>query len=69
MLPSENRYGGWSYSDEIDIMEMLGRNDRLVYGTLHYFSSIRREREIIGETHELPMDMPSFNVTAQKMGI
>src|SRR5262245_16446677 len=36
MLPTDNRYGGWPQSGEIDIMELLGHEPRKIYGTLHY---------------------------------
>src|SRR5437899_12605615 len=36
MLPSDQRYGGWPHSGEIDIMELLGHDPKKVYGTLHY---------------------------------
>ena len=36
MLPTENKYGGWAASGEIDIMELLGQEPNTVYGTLHY---------------------------------
>lgn len=36
MLPSDNFYGGWAASGEIDIMEMLGHEPSKVYGTIHY---------------------------------
>ena len=36
MLPSENKYGGWAASGEIDIMELVGHEPNKVYGTLHY---------------------------------
>jgi len=39
MLPSNNYYGGWAASGEIDIMEMLGHETDKVYGTLHYGAS------------------------------
>lgn len=37
MLPTENKYGSWPNSGEIDIMEMVGggTNDSIVWGTLH----------------------------------
>jgi len=39
MLPTDNAYGGWASSGEIDIMEVVnlkvGGEDR-IYGTLHY---------------------------------
>ncbi|MCF8226452.1 MAG: family 16 glycosylhydrolase [Bacteroidales bacterium] len=36
MLPTENKYGGWPNSGEIDIVEMVGHDTNTVYGTLHY---------------------------------
>ena len=36
MLPSEEKYGGWAASGEIDIMEFKGHEPDQVHGTLHY---------------------------------
>ena len=36
MLPTEEFYGGWAASGEIDIMEYLGHETSVVHGTLHY---------------------------------
>ena len=36
MLPTDEAYGGWPQSGEIDIMEMLGQETNKVYGTIHY---------------------------------
>lgn len=36
MLSSEEAYGGWAASGEIDIMEYLGSEPERVLGTLHY---------------------------------
>jgi beta-glucanase (GH16 family) len=36
MLPTEQVYGGWPNSGEIDIMELVGHEPSTVYGTLHY---------------------------------
>ena len=36
MLPTENKYGGWPKSGEIDIMEYLGHEPHRVFGTIHY---------------------------------
>ncbi len=36
MLPSEEAYGGWAASGEIDIMEYVGSDPGRVLGTLHY---------------------------------
>ena len=35
-LPTDNVYGGWAASGEIDMMEYLGHEPNQVYGTLHY---------------------------------
>ncbi len=36
MMPTDNVYGGWAASGEIDIMENLGNDTSTVYGTIHY---------------------------------
>lgn len=36
MLPTDEKYGGWAASGEIDIMEYLGQKPNEVLGTLHY---------------------------------
>ena len=36
MLPTENVYGGWPKSGEIDIMENIGNEPQKVLGTIHY---------------------------------
>lgn len=36
MLPTENVYGGWPKSGEIDIMENVGDEPQRVFGTIHY---------------------------------
>ncbi|MEO1616155.1 MAG: glycoside hydrolase family 16 protein [Planctomycetota bacterium] len=36
MLPTDNKYGSWASSGEIDIMEMKGSIPNEVLGTLHY---------------------------------
>jgi beta-glucanase (GH16 family) len=36
MLPTDNIYGGWAASGEIDIMELVGHEPNKTYGTLHY---------------------------------
>ncbi|MBT8402197.1 MAG: glycoside hydrolase family 16 protein [Rhodothermia bacterium] len=42
MLPTDNEYGGWAASGEIDIMEARGQEPRTVHGTLHYGASFPR---------------------------
>jgi beta-glucanase (GH16 family) len=39
MMPTDNVYGGWAASGEIDIMEYLGHEANKVHGTLHYGAS------------------------------
>jgi endo-1,4-beta-xylanase len=36
MMPTDDFYGTWAASGEIDIMEYLGHQTNKVYGTLHY---------------------------------
>jgi beta-glucanase (GH16 family) len=36
MLPTEEKYGPWALSGEIDIMELVGHEPAKVLGTLHY---------------------------------
>lgn len=36
MLPTQDKYGGWAASGEIDIVEMAGHEPNTVHGTLHY---------------------------------
>ena len=36
MLPTENKYGGWPNSGEIDIVELIGQDTSTIYGTIHY---------------------------------
>ena len=42
MLPTDQRYGGWPNSGEIDIMELVGHEPNKVHGTLHYGDPIKR---------------------------
>lgn len=36
MMPSDDVYGGWAASGEIDIVELVGHQPHTVHGTLHY---------------------------------
>ncbi|RMG41828.1 MAG: glycosyl hydrolase family protein, partial [Methanobacteriota archaeon] len=38
MLPTDYVYGGWPSSGEVDIMEMLGHQTSIIYGSLHFGS-------------------------------
>lgn len=39
MLPTDDQYGGWAASGEIDIMELRGQEPNIVLGTLHHGGS------------------------------
>ncbi|HET6559167.1 MAG TPA: family 16 glycosylhydrolase [Prolixibacteraceae bacterium] len=39
MLPTDEEYGGWPKSGEIDIMEYVGMNPNNLYYTVHYFGT------------------------------
>ena len=53
MMPTDNVYGGWAASGEIDIMEYLGHETNKVYGTLHYGGSWPNNRST-GNSFTLP---------------
>ncbi|MEK7675481.1 MAG: glycoside hydrolase family 16 protein [Verrucomicrobiota bacterium] len=44
MMPTDQKYGGWPHSGEIDIMEFLGHEPNKVYGTLHYSNPAGRHQ-------------------------
>jgi beta-glucanase (GH16 family) len=52
MLPTEEKYGGWASSGEIDIMEFKGHETKKVYGSLHYGAAWPKNRFTTG-TFEL----------------
>lgn len=41
MMPTDDFYGGWPHSGEIDIMEVIGKNPADLHGTLHYADTKR----------------------------
>jgi beta-glucanase (GH16 family) len=45
MLPEEETYGAWPQSGEIDIVEFLGDEPNIVYGTLHFGGKIPRNEQ------------------------
>lgn len=53
MLPTDNLYGGWAASGEIDIMELVGHRPAEVLGTLHYGGSWPRNMHT-GEIYTPP---------------
>ena len=66
MMPTDNNYGTWAASGEIDIMEALGHEPDRVYGTLHYGSewpdntmsgdTLFFENSTIAEYHEYAIE-------------
>ena len=36
LMPEDAAYGGWAASGELDIMELIGKNDNTTWGTIHY---------------------------------
>ena len=44
MLPTDEKYGSWAASGEIDIMELNGNNPSELLGTLHYGGQWPRNR-------------------------
>lgn len=53
MLPTDNYYGGYPRSGEIDIMELVGKYPSRIYGTLHTVDQ-RGQLVSSGEQYELP---------------
>lgn len=52
MLPTDEKYGTWAASGEIDIMEYRGQTPNEVLGTLHY-GSVWPKNAYSGETFKL----------------
>jgi len=52
MMPTDNRYGNWPNSGEIDIMELLGHEPQRVHGTLHWGDRAKRHLQK-GEAFDL----------------
>lgn len=64
MLPTDEVYGGWAASGEIDIMESLGHEPERIYGTIHYGGSYP-ENTFSGNTTWLaPNSATDFHVYA-----
>lgn len=53
MLPTDNYYGSWAASGEIDIMELLGHEPAKVYGTIH-FGGVWPDNQSSSENVTLP---------------
>lgn len=54
MLPTDERYGGWAASGEIDIMELLGHEPNKVMATLHYGGSWPENTSDGSQNFQLP---------------
>ncbi len=53
MLPTDERYGGWASSGEIDILELKGQEPNIAHGTLHYGAAWPNNR-YSGKSFQLP---------------
>jgi len=53
MLPTDNTYGTWASSGEIDIMEMVGHEPSTYLGTLHYGGKWPKNKHS-GKPYKLP---------------
>lgn len=53
MLPTDNAYGGWAASGEIDIMELVGHEPNKAHGTIHYGGEWPNNT-FTGSSHILP---------------
>lgn len=64
MLPSENKYGGWPASGEIDIMEHVGFEPDSIHTTVHTqaFNHIKRTQK--GEGTYIPDAETAFHLYA-----
>lgn len=64
MLPEDNAYGGWPRSGEIDIMEHVGYEPAMIYGTVHTgaFNHIQGTQR--GDTLEVPGCELAYHVYA-----
>lgn len=54
MLPSDEVYGGWAASGEIDILEVFGNDAATVHGTLH-FGGVSPRNTFQGGSYTLPL--------------
>ncbi|NNF37468.1 MAG: glycoside hydrolase family 16 protein [Gemmatimonadetes bacterium] len=53
MLPTDEVYGTWAASGEIDIMELVGHEPNRVHGTLHY-GGTSPANQSTGDAYQLP---------------
>jgi len=45
MMPTDNHYGNWPNSGEIDMVELVGNEPNRVHGTLHYGDRQKRQMQ------------------------
>lgn len=64
MLPTDNEYGSWPCSGEIDIMEYLGHEPERMFGTIHYGHDSWRynSQELILESGSFAEEFHTFTV-------
>jgi beta-glucanase (GH16 family) len=72
MMPSDNRYGGWPKSGEIDIMEHVGYDSILVHGTVHteaynHMIGTHKNNSVKGDDYETEFHVYSIEWTAEKI--
>ena len=60
MLPTDNVYGGWPRSGEIDIVEVIGSEPHVAHGTIHYGTSAGAGHSLTGGRYTLRNDS-TFN--------
>ncbi|MDG5765983.1 family 16 glycosylhydrolase [Balneolales bacterium ANBcel1] len=60
MLPTDNVYGGWPRSGEIDILEIVGHEPHIAHGTIHYGESAGAGHSLTGGRYIL-RDGSTFN--------
>ena len=70
MLPTDEKYGTWASSGEIDIMELVGQKPQQVLGTLHYGDKWPNNKHT-GASFDLPQgtfadDFHTFTIQWEK---
>ncbi len=70
MLPSDEKYGGWASSGEIDIMEYKGQEPKRLYSSLHFGGAWPKNR-FKTATYDLPkgefsQDFHTFSIDWRK---
>lgn len=62
MLPSDNKYGNWPKSGEIDIMEHVGHEAEWVFGTIHTEAFNHWKNTHIGDSTQVENSESEFHV-------